>query len=104
MVAEKSPRLVLASYLAGASCLLPSRADELLERLTAAERSVALQVAQGLSNKEISTVLGKAEPTVKNQIRAILRSTNVPSRCRFIALYHQQSGGTSRPMTKIGGR
>lgn len=59
--------------------------------LTPAERFVAVHLAQGLSNKEISTLLGKAEPTIKHQISAVLEKTGVPSRGRFIALYHQQA-------------
>jgi DNA-binding CsgD family transcriptional regulator len=62
----------------------------LLDALSPAERLVAGQLAQGLSNKEISLRLGKTEFTVKNQVSSILLQTGVPSRARFIALYYQQ--------------
>jgi DNA-binding NarL/FixJ family response regulator len=42
---------------------------------------------QGLSNKEISTALGRAEPTIKNQVASILRKHGVPSRARLIAQF-----------------
>lgn len=94
MVAEKSSRLVPASFLAGASCQLPVPArrhqpgrpalEELLARLTPAERLVAAHVAQGLSNKEISTALQRAEPTIKHQISAAMQKFGVQSRCQLI--------------------
>lgn len=61
----------------------------LMGALTPTERMVAIHLVQGLSNKEISTLLGKAEPTVKHQVSSILRTTNVQSRCQFIALYYR---------------
>jgi two-component system response regulator DevR len=115
MVAEKHPRLVPASYLDGASCLLPAYAElrrgkprvepglrtglspfaqnlpggqvpprELLFRLTPAERLVVIHVAQGLSNKEISSALNRAEPTVKHQVSSAMRKLGVQSRCQLI--------------------
>jgi DNA-binding NarL/FixJ family response regulator len=39
----------------------------------------------GYSNKEIATRLGKAEPTVKNQVAAILRKLGQPTRARLLA-------------------
>ncbi|MDI1319085.1 MAG: helix-turn-helix transcriptional regulator [bacterium] len=86
MVAEKHPPLVPASYLAGATCLLPGRGNELLGQLTPAERLVAAHVAQGLSNKEISSALNRAEPTIKHQIASACRKFGVQSRCRLIVL------------------
>jgi DNA-binding NarL/FixJ family response regulator len=62
----------------------------LLDRLTPAERRVAMLLIEGFSNKEISTHLGRAEPTVKHQTQEILRACGVPSRARFIAAYYQQ--------------
>ena len=84
MVAEKQPRFVPASYLAGASCPLPGRTREVLAGLTPAERLVATHVAQGLSNKEIAAALGRAEPTIKHQISAAMQKLGVQSRCRLI--------------------
>jgi DNA-binding NarL/FixJ family response regulator len=56
------------------------------ERLTLAERAVLEHLLAGLANKEIAAVLGKAEPTIKHQVSAILRKHHVPSRARLIVL------------------
>lgn len=66
-------------------CQLPAL-NAPLDRLTPAERLVAVHVAQGLSNKEISTVLGRAEPTVKHQLANALRKLRLQSRCQLIVL------------------
>lgn len=57
---------------------------------TPAEQLVAVHVVEGLSNKEIAAILGKAEPTVKHQISALLSKAGVHSRVRFVARYYQQ--------------
>jgi DNA-binding NarL/FixJ family response regulator len=54
--------------------------------LTQAERRVLFLLQQGLSNKEISHVLGRAEPTIKNQVASCLRKYQVPSRTRLLAV------------------
>jgi DNA-binding NarL/FixJ family response regulator len=84
MVAEKHRRLVPADYLMGASCPLPGRGNALLAQLTPAERLVAIHVAQGLSNKEISSVLDRAEPTIKHQLASTLKKLGLQSRCQLI--------------------
>jgi DNA-binding NarL/FixJ family response regulator len=108
MVAQRSSaRFVPFSFLAGASCLLPeatlarahaeparssfvapATADgrSLAADLTAAEQRVCELLLRGLSNKEIASELGRAEPTIKNQVAAVLRKHGVPSRARLIAL------------------
>jgi DNA-binding NarL/FixJ family response regulator len=68
----------------------PGMHDRILAELTPTERLVAIHVVQGLSNKEIAMLFNRAETTVKNHVRAILRSANVPSRSRVIAHYYQQ--------------
>jgi DNA-binding CsgD family transcriptional regulator len=62
----------------------------ILDKLTPAERRVAIQVLQGLSTKEISTQLGRAEATIKHQVRAVLKKTGTPSRGRLMALCYGQ--------------
>lgn len=99
MVAERSSsRLVPLSLLMGASCLLPERttvavnlpARQVLSPadLTPAEQRVRDLILRGLSNKEIASELGRAEPTIKNQVASVLRKHRVPSRARLLALYH----------------
>jgi DNA-binding NarL/FixJ family response regulator len=66
--------------------LLPEQANVFLQRLTPAERLVAIHVGHGLSNKEISSVLHRAEPTIKHQLASVLRKLGVEGRCRLIVL------------------
>jgi len=54
--------------------------------LTRTERLVALYLKFGFSNKEIAQALRKSEPTVKNQVAAILCKLGVSSRARLTAL------------------
>ena len=127
MVAEIQSRLIPASYLTGASCLLPERlnggswlrgptfpsiptcggqspaprslgsvqrsagttrltAGQLLTSLTPAERAVAALVCEGMSNKEISSALGRAEATIKHQLASALRKASLQSRCQLIVM------------------
>ena len=104
MVASRfSPRFVPIDFLLGASCLWPARATQPVAHgarpaahaaagLTQAESRVLGYVLSGLSNKEIAGRLGRAEPTIKNQVAAILRKHRVPSRSRLIALVSQGAG------------
>lgn len=74
-------------------CLLPSPATnrgrlfpaEPAVLLTEAERRVLELLGAGYTNKEIAARLGKAEPTVKNQVASILRKLGQPTRTRLIA-------------------
>lgn len=89
MVASRSPSdWVPISLLTGASCLLPERPRGAAARtaLTPAEQRVLALLRAGLSNKEISAQLGRAEPTIKNQVSSILHKHGVPSRARLLAL------------------
>ncbi len=54
--------------------------------LTQAERRVLTLLLEGLSNKEISSLLGRAEPTIKHQVSSCLRKFGVPSRARLVAV------------------
>jgi len=66
--------------------LVPEQADAFLLRLTPAERLVAIHVGHGLSNKEISSVLNRAEPTIKHQLASVHRKLGVQGRCQLIVL------------------
>lgn len=100
MVAASSvsrSRLVPYQLLVGASCLWPNTSADWLRpstsarletvELTPAEERVRDLVLQGLSNKEIASILDRAEPTIKNQVASILRKHRVPSRARLIAVF-----------------
>jgi DNA-binding NarL/FixJ family response regulator len=67
-------------------CAQPAVNQPFLAELSPAERVVAMQVAQGLTNKEIARVLGKSEITVKHQVSSIFAKLGVPSRGRLIVL------------------
>ena len=76
-------------------CLLPVPLDGQriallgpVTQLTQAERQVLEYLGAGYSNKEIAARLGKAEPTIKNQVAACLRKLGVPTRARLIAALH----------------
>ena len=60
--------------------------ESLVFRLSPAERVVVHYLAQGLSNREIATALGKSEATVKHQVSACLRKCGVRTRSRLIAM------------------
>jgi DNA-binding CsgD family transcriptional regulator len=58
----------------------------LLTRLSSAEREILPHLRRGLSNKEIAVALGKAVPTVKKQLHAVMAKAGVTSRTRLITL------------------
>lgn len=60
--------------------------QELLARLTPAERLVALHVCDGLANKEIAHILGKSPCTVKQQLKSAFHKLGVDSRTRLMVL------------------
>ena len=74
----------------GASSLLilsfPTPETDILVRLTAAERGVAILVASGETNLAIAHRRGVSKNTIAKQVAAILRKTNVTSRFELIAL------------------
>ncbi|MGK3143278.1 response regulator [Pantoea sp. C2G6] len=72
----------VASYLANRQY----SADP-LRQLTDREQDVLQEVARGLSNKEIATILHISEETVKVHIRNLLRKLNVRSRVAATVLW-----------------
>lgn len=73
-------------------------------RLTPAEREVLALLCAGLSNKEIAAALGKATPTVKNQVESCLRKYAVPSRTRLMAVVHGVSTAVEEAAVSCGVR
>ena len=99
MVAERHSGYVPASYLDGASCLLPCRSGFTpdgpmsgvkpdlrgkFSGFTPAERVVVGLVCEGMSNKEIAAALDRAEPTIKHQLSTAMQKLGVQSRCQLI--------------------
>jgi len=54
--------------------------EDLLSRLTPAEREVAEKAAKGIPNKTIAKELGKSPATVKTQLESAFRKLGVPGR------------------------
>lgn len=115
MSTTNTAALVPANFLSFASCLLPERAPRigtlghvggrlralpgagggaegvLRDPLTPAEKRVFELVLAGLADKEIASVLGRAVPTVKHQVSAILQKYRVPSRARLLAVLRENN-------------
>ena len=58
----------------------PERSAQVLQKLTAAERAVAMIAVEGFSNQEIADQLGKSIHAVKFLLHRIYQKTGVPSR------------------------
>lgn len=59
---------------------------ELTKKLSARELEIVELVARGLSNKEISTVLGSSANTVRNQLHAIFRKLSISCRTELVRM------------------
>ncbi len=55
--------------------------------LTLAERDVALLILKGLSHKEVATLRGTSEATVRQQSQAIYRKADLPGKTAFCAYF-----------------
>lgn len=65
-------------------------APDLLDKLSARERDVALQIQAGSSNKEISSSLDITERTVKAHLSSIFQKLGVRDRLQLILLMSSQ--------------
>jgi DNA-binding NarL/FixJ family response regulator len=63
-------------------------------KLTRREREVLVQVAAGLSNKQIASALRIAEVTAENHLTKIFRKACVATRTALLALLLQHAGGS----------
>lgn len=76
-----------------------------LDSLTEKKREIALQVAQGLSNKEIAAKLFVSENTVKKHVREIIQKHGLKSRSEIAALVGRRenldaSEGSAEPVNE----
>jgi DNA-binding CsgD family transcriptional regulator len=70
----------------GASLPMPRSAMDHLGPLSPSERRVALLVADGCSNREIATRLGKSERTVECQLNTVYRKLGGANRVQLVRL------------------
>ncbi|STF83405.1 transcriptional regulator NarP [Escherichia coli] len=109
LLKDSDPEVLLEAIRAGAkgSKVFSERVNQYLREremfgaeedpfsvLTERELDVLHELAQGLSNKQIASVLNISEQTVKVHIRNLLRKLNVRSRVAATILFLQQRGGT----------
>ena len=107
LLKDSDPEVLLEAIRAGAkgSKVFSERVNQCLREremfgaeedpfsvLTERELDVLHELAQGLSNKQIASVLNISEQTVKVHIRNLLRKLNVRSRVAATILFLQQRG------------
>jgi DNA-binding CsgD family transcriptional regulator len=74
----------------------PDRSVPVLQKMTAAERAVAMVLADGFSNQEIADRLGKSVDAVKFLLHRIYQKTGVPSRAALVAILRARPNRRSR--------
>lgn len=103
LLKDSDPEVLLEAIRAGAKgskvfservnqCEMFGAEEDPFSVLTERELDVLHELAQGLSNKQIASVLNISEQTVKVHIRNLLRKLNVRSRVAATILFLQQRG------------
>ena len=96
LLKDSDPEVLLEAIRAGAkgSKVFSERVNQYLREreMFGAEEDPFSVLAQGLSNKQIASVLNISEQTVKVHIRNLLRKLNVRSRVAATILFLQQRG------------
>lgn len=70
----------------GVAVDIPDGSAPVLQKMTTAERAVALALADGLSNQEIADQLGKTVDAVKFLLHRIYQKTGLPNRTALVAV------------------
>ncbi|MDQ4049925.1 MAG: response regulator transcription factor [Actinomycetota bacterium] len=86
LLAPSLTQRVVARYVRGPA---PGTVDPALRELTARERDVLCQIAQGLSNSEIAGELVVGEATVKTHISHIFRKLDIRDRAQAVVLAYE---------------
>lgn len=85
-IAEPTIVLELDRYVHGVTVETADRSAPVLQEMTAAERAVAMILADGLSNQEIADRLGKTVYAVKFLLHRIYQKTGIPNRAALVAV------------------
>ncbi|MDX1482959.1 MAG: helix-turn-helix transcriptional regulator [Alphaproteobacteria bacterium] len=78
-------RSKVESYMAGVRVEMEKQFDEW--GMTAAEREIGLLILKGLSHKEIASLRGTSEATVRQQAQSIYGKSNLPGKTAFSAYF-----------------
>jgi DNA-binding CsgD family transcriptional regulator len=95
-LAEPMFVLELDRRVHGVTLDTPDRAVPVLQKMTAAERAVAMVLADGFSNQEIADQLGKTVDAVKFLLHRIYQKTGIPSRAALVAVLRARPNRRSR--------
>ena len=85
-LAEPTFVLELDRLVHGVALETPDRSLPVLQKMTAAERAVAMVLADGFSNQEIADRLGKTVYAVKFLLHRIYQKTGIPGRAALVAV------------------
>jgi non-specific serine/threonine protein kinase len=86
MSLEEAAEYALSKQETGSPTTMPSQAPPAAERigtLTRREQEIALLVARGLSNRQVSTELSISERTAGNHVAKILKKLSLKSRTQI---------------------
>jgi DNA-binding CsgD family transcriptional regulator len=75
----------------------PDRSVPVLQKMTAAERAVAMVLADGFSNQEIADRLGKTVYAVKFLLHRIYQKTGIPGRAALVAVLRPRPNRSGQP-------
>ena len=91
-IREGSKRVRLACY----ACEDEIEVMTLSESLNPSETQISILVSEGLTNREISKIVGTSEQIIKNHLRSAFDKLGVWSRLE-LAMYMASHGGKNRP-------